>query len=237
MSEKLSALNDDNLKAVLQRTTLFNGLGEDEIYSCLTCSKAESIIYDKGEMIFSENETPSCLPVLISGSVTLGMDYYDGKRNVITVYSNPGDIFGHEQILTGASMNRMFAQAQARSQILMIPKNFMMGTCERNCGFHSILITNLLQMMAQEALVLNERIEIMSCSSLRKKIAKMLLFSMDGKSSVPESMSRQEMADFLNVARPSLSRELMKMKEDGLIAIEGKLIRVCDNSALEEVLR
>ena len=152
MSEKTPALNDANLKAVLQKTTLFKGLSGDEIQSCLDCSKAESVIYDKGEMVFSEGDTPSALPVLISGSVTLGLDYYDGQRNILTVYSNPGDIFGHELILTGESMNRMFAQAQTRSQILMIPKAFMMGTCERNCGFHSSLITNLMQMMAREAL-------------------------------------------------------------------------------------
>jgi CRP-like cAMP-binding protein len=49
-------------------------------------------------------------------------------------------------------------------------------------------------------------------------------------------MSRQEMADFLNAARPSLSRELMRMQNDGLITVEGRKITVKDRNALEEIL-
>jgi CRP-like cAMP-binding protein len=76
----------------------------------------------------------------------------------------------------------------------------------------------------------------MTCSSLRQKIAKMILFSIVGKPSMSVSMSRQEMADFLNAARPSLSRELMRMQNDGLITVEGRKITVRNKSALEEIL-
>jgi CRP-like cAMP-binding protein len=44
------------------------------------------------------------------------------------------------------------------------------------------------------------------------------------------------MADFLNTARPSLSRELMRMQNDGLITVEGRKITVRNKSALEEIL-
>ena len=129
----------------------------------------------------------------------------------------------------------MYAQAQKQSHILMIPKDFLVGTCERNCGFHSTLISNMLLMMAQKSLTLNERLEIMSCSTLRQKIAKMRLFSIRDGSTMSVSMSRQGMADFLNTARPSLSRELMRMQNDGLITVEGRKIMVRNKSALEEI--
>ena len=51
MSVKTLAKNDESLKSVLQGTALFTDLSEEEIQSCLVCSKAESIIYEKGEMI------------------------------------------------------------------------------------------------------------------------------------------------------------------------------------------
>ena len=236
MSVKILAKNDESLKSVLHDTALFKNLSEEEIQSCLVCSKAESIYYEKGEMIFSEEDHPVCLPLLISGSVTLGMDYSDGKRNIIAIFENKGDVFGHELILIGESKYGMYAQAQAKSHILMIPKDFLVGTCERNCGFHSTLISNMLLMMAQKSLNLNERLEVMSCGTLRQKIAKMILFSIRDRSSMSVSMSRQEMADFLNAARPSLSRELMRMQNDGLITVEGRKITVKDRNALEEIL-
>jgi CRP-like cAMP-binding protein len=235
MSVKILAKNDESLKSVLHDTALFKNLSEEEIQSCLACSKAESIYYEKGEMVFSEEDHPACLPMLISGSVTLGMDYSDGKRNIIAMFENKGDIFGQELILIGESKYGMYAQTQTKSLILMIQKDFLVGTCERNCGFHSTLISNMLLMMAQKSLNLNERLEIMSCSTLRQKIAKMILFSIGDKSSMSVSMSRQEMADFLNTARPSLSRELMRMQNDGLITVEGRKIIVRNKSALEEL--
>ena len=117
MSVKILAKNDEKLKSVLQGTALFRDLSEEEILSCLTCSKAESITLEKGEMVFSEEDYPAALPVLISGSVTLGMDFYDGKRKIIAIFENKGDVFGHEFILIGQSKYGVYAQAQTKSHI------------------------------------------------------------------------------------------------------------------------
>ena len=154
MSVKILAKNDESLKSALKDTALFKDLSEEEIQICLTCSKAESIILEKGEMVFSEEDCPTALPMLISGSVTLGMDFCDGKRSIIAIFEKKGDVFGHEFILIGESKYGMYAQAQMRSHILMMPKDFLVGTCERNCGFHSSLISNMLQLMAQKSLTL-----------------------------------------------------------------------------------
>ena len=236
MSVKILAKNDESMRSVLQDTVLFRDLSEDEIQICLACSKAESIYYEKGEMVFSEEDYPASLPMLINGSITLGMDFRDGKRNILAIFEEKGEVFGHELILIGDSQYGMFAQARTRSQILMIPKNFLIGTCERNCGFHSTLISNMLLMMAKKTLILNERLEIMSCRTLRQKITKLILFNIREQDSMTVAMSRQEMAEFLHVARPSLSRELMKMQADGLIRVEGRKIRVLRKDALEELL-
>ena len=61
MSVKILAKNDEKLKSVLQGTALFRDLSEEEILSCLTCSKAESITLEKGEMVFSEEDYPAAL--------------------------------------------------------------------------------------------------------------------------------------------------------------------------------
>ena len=46
----------------------------------------------------------------------------------------------------------------------------------------------------------------------------------------------EEMADFLNVARPSLSRELMRMQEEGLVKVTKRGIFVPDSLALQKIL-
>ena len=44
------------------------------------------------------------------------------------------------------------------------------------------------------------------------------------------------MADYLNVARPSLSRELGKMQQEGIISLERRQIQIKDQKRLEEYL-
>ena len=46
-------------------------------------------------------------------------------------------------------------------------------------------------------------------------------------------MKREELADFLGVARPSLSRELMRMQADGLIEVSKKYIYIKDQDSIE----
>ena len=75
----------------------------------------------------------------------------------------------------------------------------------------------------------------MSGASMRQKIAKMLLIRAKN-SAEPLTMSRERMAEYLNVARPSLSRELIRMKEDGLIELENKSIYIADREALKKLV-
>ena len=49
-------------------------------------------------------------------------------------------------------------------------------------------------------------------------------------------MNREELADFVNTARPSLSRELMSMQTDGLIRVDKRTIQILDFDRLNELL-
>ena len=82
---------------------------------------------------------------------------------------------------------------------------------------------------------LNRKVQILSCSSLRQKIAMFLIQNMDRDKRCISGLGREEMADLLNTARPSLSRELMKMQEEGIIEIDKKHIIIKNIEALENL--
>jgi CRP-like cAMP-binding protein len=48
------------------------------------------------------------------------------------------------------------------------------------------------------------------------------------------NMNREELADYLGTTRPSLSRELMNMQEDGLIDVSRSRILINDREELEQ---
>lgn len=236
MASRIPATKDDDLLPVIQNISLFNGIEKEGVKSILACSKAEIITYEKGEMIFAEGDKPSNLPILLSGSVNVARDTYDGKRNILSVYEHSGELFGYEKLLQNDAKYGIFGQAQKKSRVLMIPKDFMTGTCEHKCEFHSMLISNMLLIMATKTEALHSKLEIMTCGTLRQKIIKMIMLNSESQDVPCIKMSRQEMADYLNVARPSLSRELMKMESEGIIDTSGKTIKLLNLTEPENVI-
>ena len=46
-------------------------------------------------------------------------------------------------------------------------------------------------------------------------------------------MKREDLADYLSTTRPSLSRELSKMADEGLIKVGGDCIEILDRNGIE----
>ena len=229
MASRIPATKDEKMLSAIQNIALFDGIDMEGVKSILACSKADIFTYEKGEMIFTEGDKPSNLSILLCGSVNVARDTYDGKRTILSVYEHSGELFGYEKLLQNDARYGIFGQAQQRSKVLMIPKDFMTGTCEQKCGFHSKLISNMLLVMAIKAEDLHNKLEIMTCGTLRQKIIKMIMLNSEDHDVPSIKMSRQEMAEYLNVARPSLSRELMKMENEGLIDTSDKTIKLLNN--------
>ena len=225
----------------LKKGALFAGMSGAEIQGCMKCSKSICTAYEKGEFIFRQGEIPEKLFVLLEGTVLVGNDSSDGQRSVVATFDQPGELFGevylfrHQQGPKQTGYDH-YARAATAATVLHLPGDFLYHACGENCRYHSKLISNMLSILAQKAYYLNQRLQILSCTTLRRKIAKTLLLysSSDGNVTLP--MNREELADFLNAARPSVSRELMKMQADGLIAIHRNDIFIPDMGKLQHIL-
>ena len=86
--------------------------------------------------------------------------------------------------------------------------------------YSKIITNNMLEILSNKAFYLNQKILIYSSFSLRQKLSKFFLLISENKDIVELELNREELADFLGVTRPSISRELMNMQEDGLIKID-----------------
>lgn len=217
----------------LDHSPLFADMTQANIESCLTCSRSEIVSYEKDEIIFHQQDQPRKLMVLLEGSVSVCKDSISGKRNIVASFRTPGDLFGEVYVFLGKQSYDHYAQAMDATKVLLIPREFLFHTCGNGCGCHQHLISNMLAILAQKAYHLNQKLQILSCATLRQKIARVLLQNSDAAGHVTLPMNREELADFLNVARPSLSRELMRMQEDGLIQTDRNAFFIPDQETLE----
>jgi CRP-like cAMP-binding protein len=102
------------------------------------------------------------------------------------------------------------------------------------CVGHKQLMINMLEIVSDKALGLNRKVNYLSIKSMRGKIAKYLIeeYRKADKVMFEIRYNRNELAEFLNVSRPSMSRELSRMKEEGIIDYHQSTFKVIDVQAL-----
>ncbi|MFY9611926.1 MAG: helix-turn-helix domain-containing protein, partial [Tissierellaceae bacterium] len=100
------------------------------------------------------------------------------------------------------------------------------------------IIKNFMGVLSNRILMLNDRITNLSYDSLRKKISSILLneYKRQRSPNIILPYSRKKMAEILNIPRPSLSRELVNMREEGIIDFYKNKIKILDIRKLEDSL-
>ena len=216
----------------LEETGLFHEISKTEIERMLLCSKSREKHYKAGEYIFRQGDKPVKIYLLLKGYIHIAKDFASGKRDVLYMVEE-GSVFG--EMFLFADMNSYWydAVAAADVEVLEIPWDFFYHFCENACKHHQMLTRNMLEMLSKKEFNITKKLHIISTASLRERIAIWLLDSVDSEGRVAVQMNREELADFLGVARPSLSRELMRMQADGLIEVSKKCIYIKDQNAVE----
>jgi cAMP-binding proteins - catabolite gene activator and regulatory subunit of cAMP-dependent protein kinases len=88
--------------------------------------------------------------------------------------------------------------------------------------------------LSQQAQHLGEHLQLLSQASIRDKIIAYVKSKYEGDIKIPIGMTKERLAMYLNVKRPSLSRELIYMRMDGILSTDRKNFHVLDPSILEE---
>ena len=85
--------------------------------------------------------------------------------------------------------------------------------------------------------MLNKKVEYLTIKSMRGKISTYLLeqYKRTGDKNIILSLNRNELSDFLNVSRPSMSREMCKMRDEGLIDFHLTEFEILDIESLKKM--
>lgn len=216
---------------------LFNNMKVLEIEHTLKSCQAEVKSYYKNNKIFSQEDPPEALYILISGTVVVCRDFLNGRRYIVTsIVEN--EMFGEVYLFLENEGYPYYALATSDCKVLEIPKAFFFHYCKKtcdsnyknecnnNCENNNIMIRNMLIILAKKAFFLNNKVQLLSHGTLRQKIGKYIHEQLDESMYIKLSMNREELADYLSVTRPSLSRELKNMEKDGLIEVDRDIVKV-----------
>lgn len=206
-----------NLK-MLGDTWLFRGIEAEDIDAMLSCLSAESKKFQKGQMIYRAGETTDMVGVILSGRVHIFKDDFWGNRSILSEIGL-GDIFGETYAELPSVELGVNVMATEDSEILFLNVGKIMTTCSSSCRFHSRLIHNLLAVTAQKNLMLTRKMEYMAQRTIREKLLT-YLSAESQRSGSPRfeiPFNRQQLADYLSVDRSAMSRELCRLRDEGVL--------------------
>lgn len=205
-------------KDVLESAALFAGIKPELILRLLRCIGAREVKVPKGGRIIEEGEPVAQFSILLSGSGRSVKTDAEGRVILITLLS-PGSEIGVLLCANQDHRSPVTVQADEDSSVLMVRFSGLMARCAENCPQHERLIQNYAGVLARKGLTLHERIDCLLRPTVREKIMAYLNRASreQGGFSIKLPPDRSAMAEYLNVNRSALSRELSSMKHDGLI--------------------
>ncbi len=221
--------------SLILKSELFSRISEESLPGLLSCLSSKVCKYKRAEYIAIEGEKFEGVGFVLSGEVSVIKESFRGSKTIMANFK-AGDIFGEIIAFSGTGLWPSTVVAQSDCEIMFIRPEKMLGFCDKICDFHRIVLENVTRIISQKALILNRKVDYLTIKSMKAKLSKYLLeeYKRTGSSTFTLSLNREKLAEFLNVSRPSMSRELCKMRDDGIIEFYRETVKILDVEALEE---
>lgn len=209
------------------KSPLFGGIRPEDLKIMLGCIGYHTGSFRKGETIAFEEEHIRHVGIVLSGAVDMVKEDFWGNRTML-VRLRKDELFGETFACGEDARSLVTFTVSEDARILFLPFNKVMHTCSRSCVFHQQLIENMVRVIARKNLELMRKAEVISKRTLREKILAYLSIQAQVHNSryfeIP--LGRVEWAEYLCADRSALTRELAKMKAEGIIDYDKNCFRI-----------
>ena len=215
---------DMNELAALRTNPLFAGLDRNGLAQALTVMKAERDVCKKGTMLHSAGTPMNRFGILLSGAVQVCVDDIEGNRMIMAEVA-PGASFGESLCFLQIRESPVYIFASEDSEVLWLSTKALTAGGE---PFHPELLRRFTAVLAEKNLNMNNRIQVLSKLSLRGKLTAYFtgLAAAQGSDVIRLPMNRENTAAYIGTNRSALSRELARMKKEGLIEYRKNEVRI-----------
>lgn len=202
----------------IQNNRLFLDMNALEINTALYVLNARYQTFEKGEIILHAGGQTDCVCLVISGSVTIENNDMWGNRTILNIVDSD-DFFAETYAILKNEIMMVDAVANEQCAIMFLRIGGLFGSGFEGQPWSNKLVRNLLMISANKNLILSGRSFHISPKTARGRIMAYLnSVSLKKHSKVFDiPFDRQQMADYLNLERTALSKELSRMKREKII--------------------
>ena len=206
---------------------LFAGIKREDMGVMLHCIGYHISSFSRGEIIAFEGDHLKHIGIVLSGRVDMVKEDLWGNKTML-LRMGRNEIFGETFACGDDSLSTVTFLVSEDASVMFMPFSRVMHSCTMACGFHHRLIENMVRVIAGKNRELMQKVDVVSKRTIREKLLAYLSIQAQQQRQryfeIP--LGRVELAEYLCVDRSALTRELAKMKEDGLIDYDRNHFRI-----------
>lgn len=209
--------------ASLQKILIFRGLNPKEIADALTVLSALERTYQKNDSIFHAGTLTRNLGLVLDGSVIIESNDIWGNRTILS-HVGKGEFFAETYALLENEPMLVDVTANEKCLILFIRLDLLLQRLSFPDpeSWTLKIVKNLLTISAQKNLILSGRSLHISPKTIRGRVLTYLnsVSIQKGTKEFDIPFDRRQLADYLNLERTALSKELGKMQKEGILSVK-----------------
>ena len=219
----------------ISETPIFKGINHGEAVHILNLVHHQIKTYEPETVIAYSGDESKNLFILIEGSVRGEAVDFKGKVIKIEDIYAP-DTFAEAFLFADENNLLVNIVANTKTKILIIYKNDLLQLFKSN----KKILENYLNITSNRFVLVTKKLKFLSLKTIKGKLANYIL-SMErknkGKQQFLLEITQEQLAEYFGVTRPSLARTIGEMKDEGLIEITRKEIKILDRNSLVQMLR
>ena len=212
---------------IIKKSILFAGMSEEEKDRAYESLEVQERTYKKGEVILQAGSRTKRMGMVLSGSVTIESNDIWGNRTILSLVG-AGQFFAETYALLKDIPLLVDVLANEGSLVVSLSLEEVSSAKGGGESWHLKLVSNLLMVAARKNLILSGRSFHTAPKTIRGRVLSYLNSMSLQRSSMEFDIpfDRQQLADYLNLERTALSKELSKMQREGLIECQKNHFRL-----------
>lgn len=176
--------------------------------------------YNKNSTVHTQGKCCNTIDYICSGSLVAYSLSPNGSESIVFDFK-AGDILGANLLFGSNNCYPMNIYCTSDCILLHISKE---AVCEFLKDYNFVM--QYIQSISSNSQGMNKKIAMYTQKSLRENLMEYFfaLSVSQNTSAILLPITKKQLADYLGVQRPSLFRELKKMKDEGIIDINNKII-------------
>lgn len=178
--------------------------------------------FSRNQIIFSEGEKCSKIGIIIEGEIKISTITHHEKEETFTIVKK-GDIFGNSLIFSSSPYYLGDITATQKTTICFISKSDLI----KELSLHPDLLESYINIISDKAIRIKQQNKLLAHKNIRDRISYYFItLSKQQNSNIIQLPSITKLSNELSLPRPSVSRELTNMENDGLILRKQKLCKL-----------